>query len=185
MAEKKELRKHKGRYSYLNDFKLNDNNEYEYMGNVYQLDLSGSEKKTALSRLRNFCIALFAVVILGGFLPFEAMRGAFYVILPFFFEVVFTIWLATCVYTVLRNETLREYQHKKSFERIKPFSGTVMVNAAIGLFASVLYLTINGTGNLFTVILYLLCKIGAFLLGKQTASSADLLSYRKIQEKKE
>lgn len=183
MAEKKE-RTHKGRYSYLNDFKLNDNNEYEYMGNVYQLDLSETEKKTAFARLRNFYIALFVVVILGGFLPFEAMLGAFYVILPFFFEVAFTIWLAFSIYTVLRNETLREYQYKKSFERIRPFSGTVMVNAAIGLFTSVLFLTINGTANLFTAILYLFCKAGAFLLGKQTASSADLFSYRKIQERK-
>ena len=72
MSEKKE-KKRKGRYSYLNDFRLNEQNEYEYQGNVYAVDLPGEQKKKLLRSVLILLAECAGLILMAGVVPFEGL----------------------------------------------------------------------------------------------------------------
>ena len=185
MSDKKDTKKRKGRYAYLNDFKLNDNNEYEYKGNIYELDINSEDKSTLTKKSIILLSALVIVAIASGCLPFKGMLGAFYVIVPYTFEVIFSLLLIPCIYTVIRKNILREYEYKKSIERIKPYAGVVMIDSVLGLFTSVIYVSINGIEPVIVSILYILSKAVSFFIAKALVDVSDGYKYKQIQTRQE
>lgn len=174
-------RKHKGRYSYLNDFKLNDNNEYEYKGNIYQLSINEQDKKDLLKNTIIFHGLLIISVIISGFLPYKAMRGIFYVIVPYIFEAIFVFWLVYILFTIFRKDILREYEYNKSFKRIRPFYYVIAINSAIGIGGCISDTLLNGFEYL--AIVYGICRLCSTLSSILLVEKYKVLSYELIQSR--
>ena len=159
--EKKEKKEKKSRYrfSYLNDFKLNDNGEYEYQGPIFHCDLKDEERLALLKKAAIVHAGLLAVIPGSGFLPFEAMVGSFYVIVPYVFECFFSFFLIICLYTVWKKKELREYEYQRNAQRIGSSYLLICFNALIGLIGSSIYCLIRRPESILISLLYISARL--------------------------
>ena len=183
MNEKKE-KKRKGRYSYLNDFKLNEQNEYEYRGNVYAVDLPGEQKKKLLRSVLFLLAECAGLILLAGIVPFEGLMNTFYVIIPYITEIGFAGFLISAVGTVYRNDELREYVYQKSAGRLGVYGPGLLGTSIVRLAASLLYLLINGIGKPLSAAIYFLITLLLIVLEIKAVQSVMALKYRLFREKK-
>ncbi len=177
--EGKKKKERKYRYAYLNDFKLNENNEYEYRGDIYVPDMGREEKDAFLKRLLFLHLLLAAIIVAGGFLPYKAMNGTFYVIVPYVFECLFVFLLFPCLYTVWKKDGLRAYEHEKSAAKIRPYYYVIAINAAIGIIGCIIHGILHGFEPAAVSGAYLIFRVLSLLLSYFLQKSCLLLRYSK------
>ena len=181
--KKKEEKKRKGRYSYLNDFKLNEQNEYEYQGAVYALQLDEKEKSELFRKTLLMLSAVALLIILCGIIPFEGMMNSFYIIIPYVFEIGFGAFLINAVYTIYKNEELREYVYKKSAGRIGVYGPGLLGNSIIRLVGSLVFLLLKGSTRPLYGILYFLITVVLIFLEIRSVQKVMNLKYRTVKQK--
>ena len=164
MEKENKEKKHKGRFAYLNDFKLNENNEYEYHGNVFKIELSNEEKKKLIIKCIGLHLLLMITILVGGFLPYEAMNGSFYVVVPYAFEFIFSLLILPKMFTVFTKSVLREYEYKKSVDKIRPYYYVIAINAALGFGSCLLYGFLEGFEPILITAIYALSKLLSTIL---------------------
>ncbi|MBO7698234.1 MAG: hypothetical protein J6S38_04260 [Erysipelotrichaceae bacterium] len=180
MSEKKE-RKHKGRYAYLNDFRLNENNEYVYEGKIYEIELDEDQKKRLIIGGSLMQLLLMAFSIGSGFIPFSGTSGTFYVVIPLAFEIIMILLQLPALYKIFTRDTLREYEYRKSYERLRPYYFVIAINAAIGFAGSLIFGRINGFEPLMHSLPYIFCRFAVFALSLYLFRYYQILTYRQIQ----
>ena len=181
MEKEKKERKHKGRYSYLNDFKLNESNEYEYKGNVFESNLSKEEKSDLVKQSAIFHLLLTFSVLIGGFIPYKGLNGDFYVVVPYVFEVIFLLLEYPILYKLYKKDVLREYEYKKSVDRVRPFYYVIVINAAIGIGACIADGLSNGFDPIALSLIYGISKVGSVIFATILANLFKKLSYKQVQ----
>ena len=181
MEKEKKERKHKGRYSYLNDFKLNESNEYEYKGNVFESNLSKEEKSELVKKSAIFHLLLTISVLIGGFIPYKGLNGDFYVVVPYAFEVIFLLLEYPILYKLYKKDVLREYEYKKSVDRVRPFYYVIVINAAIGIGACIADGLSNGFDPIALSLIYGVSKVGSVIFATILANLFKKLSYKQVQ----
>lgn len=154
----------KGRHAYLNDFKLNENNEYEYRGAIYEPQFSDEEKKRIHIKGGILHLLLSACIILAGWIPYQGLAGSFYVVIPYAFEVIFIAWQYPHFFRCFFKDSLREYEYRKSAARIRPFYFVIVFNAALSMIAALLYGTFNGFEPVSISLAYSLLQLTCFAL---------------------
>ncbi len=182
MSNKKK-KEYKGRYSYLNDFKLNEANEYQYYGNVFRCINKEEERNGILKSVLIFLVVDAAMILLAGCVPFAGMVGAVYVFIPFVLEIVF-LGLLIYAYSLIRPQTdLREYVYNKSVKRVQFYGGALMGNHIFAFVTALIYIMIKGADPLLYSALYLLSKVVSFFCTKEAVQRLLRLEYKQIQFK--
>ena len=186
MSEKKEKKKreYKGRYSYLNDFKLNDANEYEYQGNVFELEQKEAEYKPLFQRVFLYLIGNIVMLLVAGFVPFQGMVGAFYVFIPYVLEILFLGLLFNAFLVMRESAVIREYKYNKSYKRVQLYGGALMGNHIFAFATAVIFILIKGADPILFSLVYLCTKVVSFYLTKEITQKLLSLTYKQIQFKK-
>ena len=180
----KKPKKRKGRYSFLNDFKLNEANEYEYTGAVYELEGNIEEQKKTLKNTLMLLTGIALALLLAGIVPFEGMMEAFYVIIPYVFEVGFAALLISAAYGIYSHDQLREYVYKKSAGRVGIYGPGLMGNSIIRLVSSTVFLLIKGVGRPLSTMIYYLVLALQIVLEIRAVQTLMRLKYRLVKERK-
>lgn len=183
MTEKKE-KKRRGRYAYLNDYVKNDNDEYEYQGNVYAAEMDSEEKKTAYRRYLIILAVILLLLAISGSLPFEGLMKGFYVIIPFITEVGFTMLTIGAAYRIYSHDEFKEHVYKKSVLRIRSVGPGMMGSTIIRCVASLVYLLLNGIKTLWAVLVYFLLIAAIFILETQSVQPIMKTEYKLIRNRK-
>ena len=112
MAEKR-----KGRRAYLNDFKKNEQGQYEYGGRRYSYrgdDLGRRRMRTAL-----LCALMIVLMAVAGCVDVPGMRGCFYVLLPYAAGLAAAAGVCLAVYRFCTGgDPMKEYVYEASVPKI-------------------------------------------------------------------
>lgn len=137
-----------GRREYLNDFRVNTNGEYVYMGKMYIYRQQKKSFKKAVCEIWAICIVAVAGLIVNGCIPAAGTGNCPYVILPYiasllsFVSVCWALCRLTCA-----GENMREYIYNATVEKIPLRTGAAAVCAAVSFAGEIIYLALNGSDN--------------------------------------
>lgn len=164
MAEKK----YKGRRAYLNDFKKNDEGNYEYRGTMYRFV---GEKETFRKEMFWLWLlfgGMMVTLLITGCLDAPGLMNSFFVILPFSVSFVFGISTGWGLWRLTNGGTLlRAYVYEASAEKLPFRSGGVLVCTFAAIVGEIMYILRNGLGEgILKILLFLLLEglISAFTL---------------------
>ncbi len=144
MADDKKQKEYRGRQAYLRDFKQDENGNYVYRGNTYDVKDAQLFKRTVklIWILAGF---LIISLIVQGTIPASGMLNTFYIIIPYMLE------LLSCgllVYSTAKltwaQRPLREYIYKATVPKIPARALATSVFAFISAFMYVLWLILGG-----------------------------------------
>ena len=172
MAEKK----YKGRRAYLNDFKKNEEGNYEYQGILYRWM---GEKETL--RKEKFLLwlifgGMMTALIITGCLDAPGLMNSYFVILPFSISFVFGVSTGWGLWRMTTGgEVLRAYVYEASVEKLPFRSGGVLVCTFASILGEMMYVFKHGFGENFF-------KILAFLLMEGLISAFSLLFIQRIRQ---
>ena len=166
MAEKK----YKGRRAYLNDFKKNEQGNYEYQGDLYYWKGEKESLKKEMMILWLIGIGMLAALVLAGCVDAPGAMNSFSVVLPYTISFVFGISTVWGLWRLFEGgNPLRAYVYKASVEQIPiRCMGTVvcamavLVGEIIFLIRhfgeenpgkALLFLLLEGVGMVFAIVL--------------------------------
>ena len=172
MAEKK----YKGRRAYLNDFKKNENGNYEYQGIMYRFTGSKEGFRKELIHLWILFGGMMLALIITGCLDTPGLMNSFFVILPFSVSFVFGISTGWGLWRMTTGgASLRAYVYQASAEKLPFRSGGVLVCTFASILGEVMYIFRNGFGESAL-------KILVFLLLEGLISAFSLLFIQRIRQ---
>ena len=109
---------------------------------------------------------------------------AFYVIIPYIFEVGFAALLISAAYSIYSHDQLREYVYKKSAGRVGIYGPGLMGNSIIRLVSSSVFLLIKGVGRPLSAMIYYLVLALQIVLEIRAVQTLMRLKYRLVKERK-
>ena len=113
MSDKKE-KKAKGKYAHLNDYRLNEDGEYEYAG-LYHEWISDEVRAAYTSKAKLLLGVDIACLVIAGCIPAPGTFGAFYVLVPFICAVIGTVLTTTALVRLIREGSrVRDHKYGKS-----------------------------------------------------------------------
>lgn len=161
-------RKYKGRRAYLNDFKKNEDGNYEYHGTIYQWAGKNEDFRKEIVWLWILFGGMMAALIITGCLDAPGLMNSFFVILPFSVSFVFGISTGWGLWRLTTGgKMLRAYIYEASVEKLPFRSGGVLVCTIAAILGEFMYVLKSGfTGNIFKILTFLLLEglISAFSL---------------------
>ncbi|MBR2577925.1 MAG: hypothetical protein IKE38_03240, partial [Erysipelotrichaceae bacterium] len=127
---------------------------------TYTLDISENELKAFLRKLLIKVSGLFALVLLGGLLPFKGMMRAAYVIVPYCLELIFVLALLWAVFHLsLYRTSLKKREYDKSVKRLLTDTLILCLLSLVSAICSIIFVIINGfADDLFFFVLYVSVK---------------------------
>ena len=164
MAEEKTPKKRRGRRAYLNDFQLNENGQYIYIGR--HLTYDGPVPYRRYRDLTAASAAAAAVfTVLAECLPAVGLSRAGLVMLPWAVQLAAALLLAwSAGRTVIAGNPMREYLYKKS---AKDLPGRAVVTAAaacVSAVTQIIYICVKGfEGDALNTALRPVCSLGCAL----------------------
>ena len=161
MAEKK----YKGRKAYLNDFRKNEQGEYEYQGNLYEWQGEKKEYLKNIGILLGCCVIMLTMLVLGTCLDAPGALNCIYVMFPAAISLVFGISVAWGIGRLCFAEyPMRAYIYEATFQAIPFRSMGTMISAGITIVGEVMYLLLHGIENMLTGAVILILAEGIGLL---------------------
>jgi hypothetical protein len=157
--------KHRDR-SYLDDFQINEQGEYEYQGVTYRWQIPDN-RKPALRGLwmRLTCAAI--LMLAAGCIPAPGVDHIFYLLIPYAAGLACCLWSAMALSRMSgEKDPMREYVFNRSVLRLPV---TFLFAALFGILctaAQVVYLLLHGGGDkiLYGFLFMLLEAAAVFLL---------------------
>lgn len=165
MAEKK-----KGRRAYLNDFKKNEQGQYEYGGRRYSY--KGDDLGRRRTRTGILCALMAALMTAAGFADAPGMRGCFYVLLPYAAGLAAAAGVCLAAYRFCTGgDPMKEYVYEASVPKIPGRALFSAVCAGLAVFGDVFFVLQNGFGGKAA-------GFAAFLLPETAAALLALFLWR-------
>lgn len=165
MAEKK-----KGRRAYLNDFRKNEQGQYEYGGRRYSYqgdDLGRRRLRTAL-----LCALMTVLMAAAGCVDVPGMRGCFYVLLPYAAGLAAAAGVCLAAYRFCTGgDPMKEYVYEASVPKIPGRALFTAVCAGLTVLGEALFVLQNGLGGKTAGFV-------VFLLSEAAAMALALLIWR-------
>lgn len=166
-----EKKKRRGRWSFLNDFKLGNSGQYSYMGTVYSYEGELPYKKAAVRiGILGGVIALAALA--AWTIPAPSVLGInnYYVIPLMILEAIavfVTVW--GVVRFLAGGSKLRAYAYEATVKKLPIRASFAMYSALALIPANIVYLCLNGFGerpvwSAAAMALHVLIALAAFLL---------------------
>lgn len=146
--------KKKRKYSYLNDIKLDENNNYVYQGAMYSCTLDSEERKKLILKMSVLAALMIILTIIAGVMPYEGLMGHAYIVLPYVAQAIFVVLTVSCLYAIYRKEHLREYEYEKSVLRIRPYLTIALISSVLSMINSVVNSVIHGFDPIVITCLY-------------------------------
>ena len=164
MAEKK----YKGRRAYLNDFKKNENGNYEYQGTMYHWAGTDESFRKELFWSWTLFGGMMISLLITSCLDAPGLMNSFFVILPFSVSFVFGISTGWGLWRLTAGgKMLRAYVYEASVEKLSFRSGGVLVCTFATILGELMYVFKHGfTGNILKILTFLILEglISAFSL---------------------
>lgn len=172
----------KRRRAYLDDYKVNEEGQYEYQGVQYKWTIDDKERKALQRQLRIMAVIAVAASFLAGCIPAPGVGHSAYLILPYAAGVVGAILLCFAVWRMCgEKDPIRGHIFDASVKKI-PFRAVLtVIFAAISVTGEIIYLLINGPeGQLLYGILFLVLEGAACLDAFCILQKIRSLEWKKI-----
>lgn len=156
MAEKN----YKGRRAYLNDFKKNEDGNYEYQGTMYRWTGEKGSFRKQLTLMWTLFGGMMTALIITGFMDAPGLMNSFSVILPFSVSFVFGISTGWGLWRLtMGGELLRSYVYEASVEKLPFRCGGILVCSIAAVLGEIFYVLKNGfSGNFVKILAFFLIE---------------------------
>lgn len=181
MSEKEKKKKKNSRRAYLDDFKLQDNGEYAYKGNIY---IYKGDWQKCRKQLWTLCAVLSALVIAAGIIPSGGMMNTFYVILPYVGEfTALVLFLYAVLKLTARDERIREYIYDRTFDRFNAYFLFLFSFSFMTIIGEIIHMIFAGPPErvLFTV-LYIAVQVLVFGVTSALNRHVQAMHFEKVKE---
>lgn len=156
--------KHRDR-SYLEDYQINEQGEYEFHGAHLRWELP--EKRKEVQRVLWLCLTGAAILMLAaGCIPAPGVNNMFYLLLPYAAGLGFCVWSAMALGRMCAEaDPMREHVFKTSAGRLPMTFILVALTDIICVIAEAVHLILHpGEGSPFYGILFMLLEAAAAFL---------------------
>lgn len=172
----------KRRRAYLDDYKINEDGQYEYQGARYKWTIDDTRRQVLQRELRLMAVAAVFVSLLAGCIPAPGVGHSAYLLLPYAGGVVAVISLCFAVWRMCgEKDPMRGHIYDTSVKKIPFRAMLTVIFAAISVTGEVIYLLRNGSeGMLFYGFLFLLLEGVACLTALCILQKIRSLEWRKI-----
>ena len=156
--------KHRDR-SYLDDYQINEQGEYEFRGAYYRWELP--EKRKEVQRTLWLCLTGAAVLMVAaGCIPAPGVNNMFYLLLPYAAGLGFCVWGAMALGRMCTEaDPMREHKFKTSTGRLPMIFVLAALMDIICVIAEAVHLLLHpGEGSLPCGILFILLEAAAAFL---------------------
>lgn len=168
--------KKKRRRAYLESFRKNEEGTYEYAGNVYEFQGTGSRENELRRELVKFWgagLVLMGSLAAAGCISAPGMGNCFYVLLPYaaaLMSGVSTLW-ALCRLTSGSNP-LKEYVYEASVVKMPGRTVLTIFCIAMSMMGELVYICFHGIGEMTAgfcifMVLNLLAAVCAMMMRRQ------------------
>ena len=141
MSDDTKDKKAKGKYAHLNDYKLNEDGEYEYAG-LYHEWVSDEVRAPYTDKAKLLLGVDIACLVIAGCVPAPGTFGAFYVLVPFICAVIGTVLSTTAIVRLIREGSrVRDHIYEKSVPMLPAklaIAGAGSLSSAMGELAHIL-----------------------------------------------
>lgn len=174
--------KHKNR-SYLEDYQINEQGEYEFHGVLYRWEVP-EKRKEVIRRLWLFLTAAAVLMLAAGCIPAPGVNNMFYLLLPYAIGLGFCVWSAMALGRMSAEaDPMREHVFKTSAGRLPVTFLLAAMMGIICVIAEAVHLVLHtGEGKtLYGILFTVMEAAAAFLLiaGRRTLGG---LSWRREEQ---
>ena len=150
---------------YLNDFKLNEQGKYEYVGTLHKLDETSITYKKAKNILVGLDFLVLFVYVLAGCVRAVGVMNSIYVTAPYVFA-MFGIAVLTfkIVMLYIGRYPIRDYDFKSTVLKLRGYSLLTLVLSIATLIGELYYIIRYGVEMYLTgTIVFVLCIVVSIL----------------------
>ena len=174
--------KHRNR-SYLDDYQINEQGEYEFQGVLYRWEVP-EKRKEVIRSLWLFLTAAAVLMLAAGCIPAPGVNNMFYLLLPYAIGLGFCVWSAMALGRMSAEaDPMREHIFKTSAGRLPVTFLLAAMMGIICVIAETAHLVLHtGEGKILYGILFIVMEAAAaFLLiaGRRTLGG---LSWRREEQ---
>ena len=174
--------KHRNR-SYLDDYQINEQGEYEFQGVLYRWEVP-EKRKEVIRSLWLFLTAAAVLMLAAGCIPAPGVNNMFYLLLPYAIGLGFCVWSAMALGRMSAEaDPMREHVFKTSAGRLPVIFLLAAMMGIICVIAEAVHLVMHtGEGKILYGILFIVMEAAAvFLLitGRRTLRG---LSWRREEQ---
>lgn len=161
-----EKKSSKNKRSYLNDFKLQDDGKYKYMGATYKMDESKISYKKARKLLSIGSIIVFVLELIAGLVKADGAMDQIYVTIPYVLSMIFVILLAyKCICLYFSRYPLYEYEYKDTVAKYDIYATISLILIIATLVGEIIYIIFNGiTKYVGGTVIFIVCVIFSALM---------------------
>lgn len=178
MAEKKR----KGRKAYLDDFQKDENGNYVYKGNLYQLQGDKRELRRKLIWLWILCAGMLAAIIAAGCVEAPGAVNCVYVLLPYTINFIAGISVCWGLYRLTAGgNPMRVYNYKASVEQIPARVICTGAGSGAALIGELIFVCRNGLdGKTAGFVLFLLLEAAVLAAAALTWRCLKKMKWNKV-----
>lgn len=172
----------KRRRAYLDDYKINEEGQYEYQGVRYKWPLEEMERKKLQRRLQVMEILAIAAALLAGCIPAPGVGSSACLILPYAFGVVAVISLGLALWPVCTEpDPMRGHVYEASVLKVPFRSMLAAVLAALSLAGEIIYLFLNGSeGKMLDGVIFLALEAAVLAIVMNIRQQVCGLQWKKL-----
>lgn len=153
-----EKKKNKRR-AYLDDFKLQDDGKYKYMGPIVKMDESKITYKKARLLVSLGSTITFILLLVAGLLRADGAMDTIYITIPYVFSMIFVIVLTyKCISLYFSRYPLYEYEYNETVNKFDMYSMVSLIFIISTMIGELIYIILNGiTKYMAGTIIFIIC----------------------------
>ncbi|MGN0204875.1 MAG: hypothetical protein ACI4BB_10050 [Coprococcus sp.] len=181
MTQKKRYRGR--RKTYVDDYRINENGEYEYQGVRYQWNISEAEGRRLLLQLRLMGPLIFIFILLAGCIPSPGVNHWPFLMIAYLVGLVVSLSLWILLWQMCGEKSpMRGYVYDETVEKL-PFR--ILLTAVFtiaSILGEVVYVILYGTeGKAFGAVLFIILEIMALICTMYTWKRFQTVKWEKMQ----
>lgn len=177
-------RRYRGRRkAYVDDYKINENGEYEYQGARYQWNISEAEGRRLFFQFRLMGPLIFIFILLAGCIPSPGVNHWPFLMIAYLVGLVVSISLWILLWQMCGEKSpMRGYVYDETVEKL-PFRILLTVVLTIAsILGEAVYVILYGTeGKAVGAVLFIILEIMALICTLYTRKRFQMIKWEKLQ----
>jgi hypothetical protein len=168
----------KGRRAHLDHFRMNDEGQFVYKGDLYTFS---GDRSHYMKKLWICCVLIMIAVVLEGCIQIPGMDDCFYVLIPY----VITLMSAVSVCWAMGRLTaggypLKEYVYEATVPKLPERTVWVILFAGLGTVCGIIYVLTSGTdGKTAGFIIFLILNLIVIFLAYRMRQTVLSMQWHK------